>query len=311
MNNSTNSGFSFESDSIDLPPGAWAKAHRRTLRRNGRELLAVTQGALRSYLYPVYTPKGFAVTTESPADHPHHDSVWVASDHVHALVDVGGGRHEEYTYNFYVNDVFQGRAPGRIVETSIMGHAIGADVFRIEQNLEWRGPVEWAAAAGRVIARETRTTDIRVADSHHLIDIRSNFAPAQWDILLAATRHSYFNVRVAESMRVTHGGRLIDADGHEGGDTITAATAPWVDYSGPVGGGHVAGITMVAREGFGDKAWFATDWGMVTLQPFRREGRRIRHGESLDLSARLIVHDGPAPADINRLASAPAIADAT
>ena len=26
------------------------------------------------------TPKGFAVTSESPGDHPHHNSVWVAAD---------------------------------------------------------------------------------------------------------------------------------------------------------------------------------------------------------------------------------------
>ena len=107
------SEFSFESDTIHLPTGAWARAHRRSLRWRGRDVLALTQGTMRPYIFPLYTPAGFAVTTESPADHPHHNSVWIASDHVHCLVPSAGGI-EEYTYNLYVDEVFQGRAPGRI-----------------------------------------------------------------------------------------------------------------------------------------------------------------------------------------------------
>ena len=61
--------FSFETEDIVLPKGAWAKTHRRTLCWQGKEILAFTQGEFRPYLYPVFSPAGFIVTTESPADH--------------------------------------------------------------------------------------------------------------------------------------------------------------------------------------------------------------------------------------------------
>lgn len=63
MDAPVDSAFSFASDTIDLPPGAWAKAHRRSLRRHGREVLALTQGGLRSYIYPLHTPAGVGPIT--------------------------------------------------------------------------------------------------------------------------------------------------------------------------------------------------------------------------------------------------------
>ena len=63
--------FSIDSDAISLPRGAWAKAHRLNVSWNGRPIAALSQGEYRAYLFPVYTPAGFAMTSESPIDHPH------------------------------------------------------------------------------------------------------------------------------------------------------------------------------------------------------------------------------------------------
>src|SRR5438552_2940223 len=111
--------FSLSDDAIALPKGAWARTHRRTLRKNERPVLAFTQGRCRSYIYPLFTPAGYSVTSECPADHPHHNSFWIAADHVHCRMPVAAGRYEEYTYNFYLDDTFQGRAPGQIVEIGL------------------------------------------------------------------------------------------------------------------------------------------------------------------------------------------------
>jgi len=83
--------FTLTDDSIALPKGAWARTHRRTLRKDGRPVLALTQGRCRSYVYPLFTPAGYPVTTESPADHPHHNSFWIAADHVHCRMPVAAG----------------------------------------------------------------------------------------------------------------------------------------------------------------------------------------------------------------------------
>src|SRR5690606_33718653 len=97
--------------------------------------------------------------------------LWIASDHVHALVPAAGDTVEEYTYNFYVDEVFQGRAPGRIVETARRNDELGDGRFCIVQQLEWRGPVEWGAAAGRLVARETRTVTVGPGPGRHRIDL--------------------------------------------------------------------------------------------------------------------------------------------
>jgi len=139
-------GFGLRHEDIELPQGAWAAGERTLVCWQGKPVLGLTQGAFRPYLFPVHTPAGFAVTSESPADHPHHHSIWVGADHVNLHVPAAH-RTEVYSYNFYVNDVFQGRAPGRILQDQCDGQAQG-DGMRVEQTLQWRGPREWGAPEG-------------------------------------------------------------------------------------------------------------------------------------------------------------------
>ena len=288
--------FSLTENALALPKGAWAATHRRTLRCDGRPVLALTQGRHRAYVFPLYTPAGHTVTSESPGDHPHHNSFWIAADHVHCRMPVADG-FEEYTYNFYLNETFQGRAPGRIVETVFAGEPLGNDAFRITQTLDWRGPVEWAAPEGRLAARETRTLNISAEPGMYAIEVESRLKAVDWDFTLGPTRHAYFNVRVADSMIVAHGGIVQDDRGRIGGEAVSGAGARWVDFSGPVGGGHKAGITVIPDpRDHEDLSWFVADWGVITVGPFRLKGRLVRRGEELLARYRVLVHDGGATA---------------
>ena len=161
------------------------------------------------------------MTSEHPADHPHHNSFWFAADHVYCRMPVTHGKgYEDYTYNLYLNETFQGRAPGRIVETACAGTA-GRRRFRIAQMLDWRGPAEWAAPDGRLAARETRTLQIRRRGDAKVIEVESRLAAVDWDFTLGPTRHAYFNVRMADSMIVALGGAVRDDRGRIGGDAVS------------------------------------------------------------------------------------------
>jgi hypothetical protein len=287
--------FTLEDETIALPTGAFACTRRRTLRHGDRKVLAMTQGRARPYLYPLYTPLGFAVTEESPADHPHHNSVWIGADHVHCRMPVGEDRHEDYTYNFYVDEVFQGRAPGRLVETGCRHETLPNGGIRTVQRIEWRGPVEWAAPEGRLAARETRVLTVSATDGGWVIDIDSTLAAAEWAFTLGPTRHAYFNVRVADSMTAANGGIIRDDRGRKGGIAVSGEGARWVSVSGSVGGDHRAGVALFPDpRDHAEPSWFVADWGVVTVGPFRNAARLVASDAPFRARYRLLVHDGNA-----------------
>jgi hypothetical protein len=281
-------------DALALPPGAIARTHRQILRRAGRPVLGLTQGRMRPYAYPLFTPKGYAASSESPADHPHHNSLWIASDHVHARMPVGGDRYEEYTYNFYVDETFQGRAPGTLV-TKTTSLSETADAATIAQGVEWRGPVEWGAAAGRLVLREERRLTVSEIPGANVIDVDSTLYSDGWDVTIGPTRHAYFNVRVADPMVVSLGGAVRDDRGRRGGEAVSGTGARWVDFAGPVGGGHIAGLTVFPDPRDHDEAsWFVADWGVVSVGAFRLRQALVRRDAPVRARYRVVVHDGAA-----------------
>ena len=295
-------GFEFDEERVALPTGAWARTRRRVLRHDGRTVLAMTAGDFRPYVFPVCTPAGFAVTAESPADHPHHHSLWVGADHVHLVMPAHEGRKEIYAYNCYVNDVFQGRAPGRIVETAMRGTS-EATGFGIEQTLQWRGPVEWGAPGGRLLLEETRHLAVRVVPGAYIIDVVSTIAARDHAIVLGPTRHAYFNFRVA-TLAVESGGVLCDPRGVHRLAADVDVHAPWIAASGPVGGGHAAGVALAPRGSDPAWWWFVSDWGVATASPCRAHGITLTPGgTAVLLAARYAVFDGDADPCVVRRAA--------
>jgi len=300
-------GFRFEVQDLALPKGAFSGARRHLLYWQDRPLLGVTEGTPRCYLYPVFTLSGVPATAESPADHPHHNSIWIAADHVHCDVPTEGDATESYTYNFYVNDTFQGRAPGSQIVTGIAGHDLGRDRFRLDSTIEWRGPAEWGAPTGRVIIAERRSVIVAIAADRALytLDLVTELTASPWALSIGPTRHAFFNVRLADVMRGAAGVSLLAESGETSHKAISASTTGWVSAGGPVGGGRAAGL--VIRPGDGPNSWFVSDWGVVTVGTMRTRPVHLRAGESLALRCRILIHDGPA-SDIDipqRLVEAP------
>ena len=288
------SNFSLEGDEVALPKGAWAQSHRLNVRWRGKDLTALSQGAFRAYLFPVYTPAGFAVTSESPLDHPHHNSLWIGADHVNCYLPFAGGAFEEANYNFYVNDIFQGRAPGRILGVGVEAEEIADDHLRLVQTLHWQGPIEWGAPERRTLAVETRTIDIRPGEVANLFDVRSQLRAAEWDLRIGPTRHAYFGLRLTEALRVTNGATMVDAEGRAGGGAISGEVSDWVDCSGTVAAGRQAGGALFPYPSAQGFPWFVADWGTLTVNPLASKGYALKRGDVLDFAVRFVVHDGDA-----------------
>ena len=284
--------FTVEDDRIELSRGATARARRVKVGWRGRQVLGLSQGDFRSYIYPVFTPSGVQVTSESPIDHPHHQSVTIGADHLSCYLPYSSDKVEEANYSFYINYVFQGRAPGRIVSRSVEGSEIAPDHLRLTQELDWQGPEEWGAPDRRIVAVETRTIDVRPADGANVIDVRTRLSPTEWALRIGPTRHAFFTVRLADGLRVVDGGSVVDSEGRSGGDAISGQRAAWVDACGQAYKGHRAGIAVFPHASTADSPWGVADYGTITVNPIFESSWELDPGDSVEAGVSLVVHDG-------------------
>lgn len=238
------------------------------------------------------------MTSEGPADHPHHNGVWVGADHVAVDLGVAGEHSDTATYNFYVNDTFQGRAPGRIREVGIERYDIDEQQIRIDQELEWRGPAEWGNPDGRLVLKERRATTVTLTGEAVGADISTRLTALTHAVTLGPTRHALFGIRLSEALSFGGGGKLIASDGAVGAAGVSGGQADWIDYSGPAGHGQRAGIAVLPSPNNSWAPWFATDWGTIALNPVGSAGIAILSQESVDYAVRILAHDGLDPAEL-------------
>ena len=161
--------FRVDLDDLPAPDSLTPRSRRYPITWKGRAITDLTQGIFHCYLFPLYSPSGVSMTSENPVDHPHHNSVTVGADvffvRLPALSPEVSELDEEATYNLYVNEVFQGRAPGRTWIVSQSAEELSDAHLRVVQGVEWQGPEEWGPTGmRRVLARETRTIDIYPGD---------------------------------------------------------------------------------------------------------------------------------------------------
>ncbi len=285
--------FTVETDEVALPSGAFAQARRVKVGWRGRAIMALSQGPFRAYVYPIFTPAGVAATGESPIDHPHHQSLTLGTDHVRAYLPLTDDKVEEAHYNFYVNATFQGRAPGRIIGTTIEGEEVDDDHLRLVQDLEWRGPREWGAADGRVVLQETRTFDVRPGELANVVELRSRLAPTDWDVRIGPTRHAYFTVRMADGLRLDDGAVATDSEDRTGPEAIDGHASGWLDCTGDGPHGRKAGVALSQIDS-AKHPWHLFAFGTMTLNPFVTEAVELHQGESWESAVRVLAHDGDA-----------------
>jgi len=269
-------------------------SHSRRLKvswRN-RAIIALSQGVYRAYIYPVFTPAGMPVTTEAPVDHPHHQSITVGTDRFDLYSSDPRNDYARANYNFYMDETYQGRAPGKILSNSVDIIEVAENHLRLVQTLHWHGPPDWANADGFILADETRTIDIYPGDVANIIDIRSQLMPTELDILIGGTVHGYFVVRMADGLRPVDGGTLIDSEGRIGSAKIRGQLADWVDCSGKAAHGQKAGVAVFPYPLARNVPWHLSDWGFIMVNPYQVEARRVNRGNVAEVAVRVVAHDG-------------------
>jgi hypothetical protein len=286
--------FSVIADPDASPYETTSHSRRLKVSWQGRPIIALSQGIYRPYIYPVFTPAGVLVTAEAPVDHPHHQSITAGTDYLdlYRASHAPGGATPNANYNFYMDEAFRGRAPGRILTRSTQSTEVDENHLRLVQRMDWQSPQDWANADGTTLVEETRIVDVYPGEVANIIDVRSRLLPTAGDIRIGGTVHGHFVVRLADGLRPVDGGTLTDSTGRTGATQVRGQYADWVDSSGSAAHGHKAGVALFPYPGSGDVPWHLSDWGFMMVNPFQVEARQVNKGDTVEVAMRVVAHDG-------------------
>ena len=134
-----------------------------------------------------------------------------------------------------------------------------------------------------------------------LVDVDLTLKALEEDVLFGDTKEGgVLSLRVASSMDVLRGGRLVSSSGGVNEAEVWGKRAHWCDYSGPVNTRWVSVACFEHNESFRHPTyWHARDYGLLTANPFgvsvfEGPGYSGEHalpaGESLRFRYRVYVH---------------------
>ena len=246
----------------------------------------------RPYCYPVLGPNEVPMTRNFPMkstegedhDHKHHRSLWFAYGEINGV-------------DFWSED----KAFGKTVHekfTAVKG-GLKSGVLQ-SQN-------KWVAADGKVVCTDDRTLRFYNSLNPRMLDFEITIHASNGDVTFGDTKEGMMSVRIAESMRLSHGkkpgeGHIVNSEGVTDGQTW-GKRAAWVDYYGPVNG-QTVGIAMFDHPGNlrHPTWWHVRDYGLFGANPFGLHdfekkppgagNHLLKSGESLTFRYRLLFHEG-------------------
>ena len=215
------------------------------------------------------------------ADHDHHRSVWFAH---HKVLGV---------------DFWSDRTDARIRQQQWLAYADGDDEALLAMQLGWFDGHDPVALIEQELVAAVRPGP----RGETFLELQATFRPQAESLELGQTNFGFLAVRVAANISEHFGGgRLTDSEGRTTEQAIFGNAANWVDYSGPVRGGGIEGITYVdhpANVGYPSR-WHVREDGWMGAGVCRTTARVIRRDRPLVLRYLLHAHAGGCDADRSR-----------
>ena len=250
---------------------------------DGQFCLAYNKGHLnlgdfylsRPNFFPVHSPSGRPVTTNCAYRYNHHKSVFIG----HAKVNGINFFHDNNHTRGDLGDIELVRAEGETGDSGIR--------LRTENR--------WVAKQGTHVLQEQRDISWTPGQQVHVLDISSSLVPQVDEVVFDQDSHSYIGVRVADTMDVEDGGRLLNSRGQVDEEETMGECADWLDYSGNVAGQPV-GVTLMAHPSNPPSPFFTRDYGTMLSNFTLREPYVLKRDDTLVQRFRLLVHEGAADA---------------
>jgi len=267
----------------------------------------------KPFLYPVIGPDGLCVTREVPSlgDHPHHRGIGIALGEISDRIDKPG-------VNFWGVGSLGDPNQGRIIHQKFSSLEQGPVLIRITEENIWKQNDEFESNLyserqkirnlGKILLNETRTITIWNVSPNRIIDIQTVITPAQNEIILnkdeeMAKENGPLLVRVADNMRGSVKGMIVNSEGGMTEKECWGRRARWVDYYGPViPGGPVNGIAILDHPGNlrHPPGWHVRDYGLFAPNIFYSKKPEwpdqgpifLSKDDKLGLCYRIYIHHG-------------------
>jgi hypothetical protein len=260
-------------------------------------------GGPRPYWHPLRLPDSPLLTMNRPADHVHHQGMWVAWKKVNGV-------------NFWEQPA-PGSDPkgfGRILHRKVVSQSAQPTQAQFTVDNAW---VDWQDVQ---YLTETRQTTVYAPEVDYLLmDIALRFVPSQRELTLDLNRGEpgggglFYSGLTIRFDNVLTPGQLLDADGRSEARAIFGQSSRWCSFAGKhAEEGQVYGITLVDHP---ENPRYPTVWwvrnrpnyALLHPSPSYYEPFHLAAGEALSLQYRAVLHKGAVnPALIERVGFSPA-----
>ena len=225
----------------------------------------------RPNLFPVYSPSGRAVTTNCAYRYNHHKSIFLG----HGRTNRTNFFHDNNPTRDDLGDIALVEAKSEVNDTGITLRTLN----------------HWVTKRGERVLAEERDIEWRPGENVHVLDVSCTLNPVENDVIFDKETHSFFGVRVADTIDVEDGGRAVNSNGEENEKGIMGKMADWVDYSGIVAGAKV-GVTLMHHPDNPPSPYFLRDYGTM-LSNFTLDGPcELKKTDKLIQRWRILVHEG-------------------
>jgi hypothetical protein len=239
----------------------------------------------RSWVFPLYTPRGLTVVQEFPYDHPFHNGLFVGQ----SPVKVG-----EREANFWA------MPPRRALNDAVFTHVGRMDAhLPIEYEATDAGArfmlkSTWRDESEQPILDEVRRVEFRAADGASLCDMSSAKTAAYGALEFPQTKFGSMGIRV-EPRLLPPLGAVVLADGDRRGACALVdqnRESDFVAYENDAPGGGRFGVFMTIRDPGARGPWFIRDYGMAMYNPTWDKSIRVPEGQMWMVSLRVVAYDG-------------------
>ncbi len=230
------------------------------------------------FFYPVNGPSGASVTSMRNGTYPHHSSLFFGCD------KVNGGNYWQ-----------EGLERGQIL-------SIREDLLISEGNeIKIQNECIWTRPGAEAPIKDIRVITISAPESGVFqIDFDIQLQMLE-DVYIEKTNHSFFSARVDPDLAVVNGGTLLNAEGEAGEEGTFGAKSAWMDFYGNRKDGK-EGLAILQHPDnkWYPAPWFTRDYGFFSPTPMYwpedDKGIRLSKGEEVNLSYRVLVHEGDSDA---------------